>query len=161
MAKAAPTKAKPAGGAGIKIIANNRKARFEYHLMDMIEAGIALVGTEIKSLREGKISLGDAFAHIDRDGQAWLQDAHIAPYSHGNRTNHDPLRPRKLLLHRHEIRKLHQRVREKGLTLVPTRLYFKGGRVKVEIALAKGKKLYDKRESIKQRDTQRDARRLQ
>ena len=159
---AAKSAAKPLSGSGddapIKIIVDNRKARFLYHLLERHEAGLALKGTEVKRLRDGKISLGDAYCHIDSQGEAWLTDAHISAYTHGNRTNHDPLRPRKLLMHKHEIFKLNQKVREKGLTLVPTKLYFKKGRVKVEIALAKGKKLYDKREAIKTRDSQREAR---
>ena len=139
-----------------KTIADNRKARFNYTLMDTIEAGIALVGTEVKSLREGKLNLGDAYCIIDRKGEVFLKDAHISPYSHGTHTNHEPLRARKLLLNKNEIRRLQQRIREKGLTLVPVRVYFKGGRVKVAIALAKGKKQYDKRDAIKERDTARE-----
>lgn len=148
----------PATGAPVKQIVVNRKARFQYELLDRVEAGIALKGTEVKSLRNGKISLGDAYCRIDRAGEVWLHDAHISPYTHAGHDNHDPLRTRKLLLHKPEIRRLHQRVREKGLTLVPTRLYFKHGRVKVEIALARGKALYDKRDTIKKRDQQREAR---
>ena len=160
MAKPARSAAKPSSidesSQPIKIIVNNRKARFLYHLLERHEAGLVLKGTEVKSLRDGKISLGDAYCHIDSDGEAWLADAHISPYSHANRTNHDPLRRRKLLMHKHEIFKLHQKVREKGLTLVPTKLYFKKGRVKVEIALAKGKKLYDKRSAIREREVRRE-----
>ncbi len=143
----------------VKQIANNRKARFEYELLDRFEAGIVLLGTEVKSLREGKITLGDAYCAIDRNGEVYLRDAHISPYSHGTHTNHDPLRPRKLLLNRKEIRRLAQRIREKGLTVVPTRMYFKRGKAKVEIALAKGKKQYDKRARIKDRDQQRESER--
>ena len=145
--------------APVKQIANNRKARFEYELLDRFEAGIVLLGTEVKSLREGKITLGDAYCAIDRGGEVYLRDAHISPYSHGTHGNHDPLRPRKLLLNSKEIRRLAQRIREKGLTVVPTRMYFKRGLVKVEIALAKGKKQYDKRERIKDRDQQRESER--
>lgn len=145
--------------APVKQIANNRKARFEYELLDRFEAGIVLLGTEVKSLREGKITLGDAYCAIDRKGEVYLRDAHISPYSHGTHTNHDPLRPRKLLLNRKEIRRLAQRIREKGLTVVPTRMYFKRGIAKVEIALAKGKKQYDKRARIKDRDQQRESER--
>ncbi len=143
----------------IKQIANNRRARFEYELLDRFEAGIVLLGTEVKSLREGKVTLGDAYCAIDREGEVYLRDAHISPYSHGTHTNHDPLRPRKLLLNRKEIRRLAQRIREKGLTVVPTRMYFKRGKAKVEIALAKGKKQYDKRKRIKDRDQQRESER--
>lgn len=145
--------------APVKQIANNRKAHFEYELLDRFEAGIVLLGTEVKSLREGKVTLGDAYCAIDRKGEVYLRDAHISPYSHGTHTNHDPLRPRKLLLNRKEIRRLAQRIREKGLTVVPTRMYFKRGIAKVEIALAKGKKQYDKRARIKDRDQQRESER--
>jgi len=142
-----------------KQIADNRKARFEYELLERFEAGLALVGTEVKSLRDGKLNLGDSYCVIERDGQVYLKDAHISAYTHGTHTNHDPLRTRKLLLNRKEIRRLQQRVREKGLTLIPTRVYFKNGWVKVEIALAKGRKKYDKREKIKERDTTRETER--
>jgi SsrA-binding protein len=145
--------------APVKLIAANRRARFEYELLDRYEAGIVLTGTEVKSLREGKLNLGDSYCVIDRRGEVFLQDAHISVYAQGTHGNHEPLRPRKLLLNRNEIRKLQQRVREKGLTLVPTRMYFKKGRAKVEIALAKGKKQYDKREKIKERDTTRETQR--
>jgi len=155
------TMAKDAHKAGdaTKLIADNRKARFDYHLEDRVETGIILVGTEVKSLRQGKLNLTDAYCLVTK-GEMWIVDANISPYSHGTHANHDPVRRRKLLLHKHEIYKLQQRVREKGLTLIPTRVYFKKGLVKVEIALAKGKKQFDKRESIKQRDTQRDLRRV-
>jgi SsrA-binding protein len=139
-----------------KLIADNRKARFNYTLLETFEAGIVLTGTEVKSLRAGKLNLGDSYCTIERDGEVYLADAHISPYSHGTHGNHEPLRRRKLLLNRTEIRRLQQRVREKGLTVVPTRVYFKHGWVKVEIALARGKKQYDKREAIKARDTARD-----
>ena len=145
--------------AGTKLIADNRRARFEYELLERFEAGIVLQGTEVKSLREGKLNLGDSYCVIERDGEVYLQDAHITPYSHGTHTNHDPLRKRKLLLNRVEIRRLTQRVREKGLTLIPTRVYLKKGWVKVEIALAKGRKKYDKREKIKERDVERETQR--
>ena len=146
-------------GGGTKLISDNRKARFQYELLDKFEAGVMLTGTEVKSLRDGKLSLTESYCKVDHQGEVYLMDAHIAPYGHGNRTNHDPLRPRKLLLHKLEINRLIGKVREKGLTLVPTKVYFKGGRVKVEIALAKGKKIHDKREAIKKRDQDRDARR--
>ena len=146
-------------GGGTKLVSDNRKARFQYELLDKYEAGLMLQGTEVKSLRDGKLSLSEAYCKIDGLGEVYLIDAHIAPYGHGNRTNHDPLRPRKLLLHKQEITRLIGKVREKGLTLVPTKVYFKGGKAKIEIALAKGKKIHDKRESIKKRDQERDTRR--
>ena len=145
--------------AAIKIIADNRKARFNYELLERTEAGIVLTGTEVKSLREGKLNLGDSYCLIERTGEAFLVDAHISPYTAGNRFNVDPLRRRKLLLHKKEIQKLDIKVKERGLTLVPTRVYFKQGRVKVEIAIARGKKVHDKRESIQARDVHREARR--
>lgn len=151
-------KTKPAKLPG-KLIADNRKARFNYELSDHLEAGVVLEGTEVKSLREGKLNLGDAYCVIDKQGEVFLHDAHISAYSHGNHANHNPLRKRKLLLHQLEILRLGIKVREKGLTLIPTRVYFNRGRVKVEIALAKGKKLHDKRQVIRERDQQREARR--
>ena len=147
------------GGEPTKLIADNRKARFDYHLEHRVETGIVLVGTEVKSLRQGKLNLTDAYCLISK-GELWLVDANIAQYSHGTHANHDPVRRRKLLMHKPEIMKLLQRTREKGLTLIPTRVYFKKGLVKVEIALAKGKKQFDKREQIKARDTERDLRRV-
>jgi SsrA-binding protein len=137
-----------------KLIADNRKARHEFELLDRFEAGIVLTGTEVKSLRAGRAVLGQAYADV-RDGEAWLQGAEIAVYDQGNRANHDPMRPRKLLLHRREIDRLYGQIREKGLTLVPTRLYFKDGRVKVELALARGKNTYDKRRTLADRDAKR------
>lgn len=137
-----------------KLITDNRKARHEYELLDRVEAGIVLTGTEVKSLREGRATLAQAYADV-RDGEAWLQGAEIAVYDQGNRANHEPTRPRKLLLHRREIDRLYGQVREKGLTLVPTRLYFKDGRVKVELALARGKNTYDKRRALADRDAKR------
>ena len=137
-----------------KLITDNRKARHEYELLDRVEAGIVLTGTEVKSLREGRATLAQAYADV-RDGEAWLQGAEIAVYDQGNRANHEPTRPRKLLLHRREIDRLYGQVREKGLTLVPTRLYFKDGRVKVELALARGKNTYDKRRTLADRDAKR------
>jgi SsrA-binding protein len=139
----------------IKVVATNRKASHEYFLLERYEAGIALQGSEIKSIRSGQISLAEAFVQVDGH-QAWLMDAHIAPYEQANRYNHEPRRPRKLLLHRSEIRRLWNDVRQKGATIVPVRVYLKGGRAKVEIALAKGKKLYDKREAIAKRDAERE-----
>lgn len=142
-----------------KLIADNRRARFEYELLERFEAGIVLQGTEVKSLRAGKLNLGDSYCVIERDGDVYLKDAHISPYSHGTHGNHDPLRTRKLLLNRNEIRRLAQRVREKGLTLIPTRVYLRNGWVKVEIALARGRRKYDKRERIKERDAARETQR--
>jgi SsrA-binding protein len=135
-------------------LVENRRARHDYFIEETVEAGIALRGTEVKSLRAGQGSLREAYARIDR-GEAWLLGMHIPPYAQGNRWNHDPLRPRKLLLHRREIEGLLLTVRQKGYTLVPLRLYLKGGRVKVELGLARGKHSYDKRESIAARDAAR------
>ena len=144
---------------GIKIVATNRKAKFEYFLFEKLEAGISLHGSEIKSIRAGQISLAEAHVQIN-EREAWLMDVHIAPYEQsGKFFNHEPRRPRKLLLHSNEIRKLWEGVRQKGVTIVPTRMYLKEGRAKVEIAVAKGKKLYDKRDAIAKRDAERDQRR--
>ena len=137
-----------------KLIVDNRRARHDYHLLDRVEAGLVLTGTEVKSLRAGRAVLGQAYADV-RDGEAWLHGAEIAVYDQGNRANHDPTRPRKLLLHRREIDRLYGQVREKGLTLVPTRLYFKDGRVKIELALARGKDTVDKRRTLVDRDAKR------
>ncbi|MEA3338052.1 MAG: SsrA-binding protein SmpB [Chloroflexota bacterium] len=144
---------------GIKVIATNRKARYDYHINDTIEAGIVLTGTEIKSIRAGRVNLRDSFAQI-RSGEAWLVGAHIAPYAHGNRENHEPRRDRKLLLHRREINKMAGRIQEKGWTLIPLRLYLKDGRAKVELGLAHGKRQYDKRQTIAKRDIDREMRRV-
>ena len=140
--------------AGEKLIVDNRRARHEYHLADRVEAGVVLSGTEVKSLRGGQATLQHAYAEV-RDGEAWLVGLHIPEYGAGNRSNHDPDRPRKLLLHRREIDRLYGQVREKGFTLVPTRLYFKDGRVKAEIALARGKEVRDKRRAIADREAKR------
>ena len=139
---------------GEKLIADNRRARHDYHLGDRVEAGVMLTGTEVKSLREGKTSLQRAYADV-HDGEAWLVGVHIPEYVQGNRANHDPDRERKLLLHRREIDRLYGQVKEKGVTLVPTRMYFKDGRVKVEIAVGRGKELHDKRRDIAARDAKR------
>jgi SsrA-binding protein len=139
---------------GEKLIVDNRRARHDFHLTDRVEAGVALAGTEVKALREGKATLQQAYAEV-RDGEAWLLGLHIPEYVQANRANHEPDRPRKLLLHRREIDRLYGQVREKGFTLVPTRLYWKDGRVKAEIALARGKELRDKRRSIADRDAKR------
>ena len=144
--------------AATKLITQNRKARHDYLIEDTFEAGVVLVGTEVKSCRNGKVSLTDAYATVT-DGEAWLLQAHIAPYSHGNRSNHDPLRPRKLLLHRGEIEKLHAAIAQEGRTLVPLRMYFKHGLAKAEIAIARGKRTYDKRQSVAKRDAQRQMQR--
>jgi SsrA-binding protein len=138
----------------VKLIADNRKARHEYELLERYEAGLALTGTEVKSLRDGGASLQQAYADV-RDGEVWLIGAHIAEYGQGNVHNHEPDRDRKLLLHRREIDSLFGKVRERGLTLVPTRLYFKDGKVKVEVALARGKERRDKRRDIAKRDADR------
>ena len=140
---------------GRKTIAQNRKARHDYAILDTYEAGVALVGTEVKSLRLGRASLVDSFATID-DGEVWLQGVHIAEYAQGTWTNHAPRRKRKLLLHKAEIERLEQRTKESGLTLVPLQLYFSGSHVKVELALARGKRSYDKRQDLAKRDAQRE-----
>ena len=143
-----------------KIVAENRKARFDYHIEDTFEAGIALQGTEVKGLRSGQGSIAESYAEI-RDGQVWLVNANIPEFSHGNRFNHEPKRPRKLLLHAREINRLFGAVERKGMTLVPLSVYFNGtGRAKVELALAKGKQAHDKRQSMKDRDWQRDKARI-
>ncbi len=139
---------------GGKIIMDNRKARHEYNYLETLEAGIELRGTEVKSLRAGKGNLNDAFARIE-NGECWLYNLHISPYDFGNRNNHEETRERRLLLHKREIRKLYGKLKEKGLTLIPARLYFVGNLVKVELALAQGKKLYDKREAAANRDAKR------
>lgn len=138
-----------------KLITSNRQARHEYFIEETFEAGIALVGTEVKSLRQGRGNLKDSFGRIE-NGEVFLHHMHITPYDFGNRFNHDPLRPRKLLLHASEIRRLIGKTREKGYTLVPLKLYFRRGKVKVELGLAKGKKLYDKRSDIAERDARRE-----
>ena len=141
--------------APIKIIAQNKMARINYEISDTFEAGIVLVGTEVKSLRDGRANLKDSYAQV-RDGEVYLHDLHISPYTFGNRYNHDPLRTRKLLLHKREIKRLYGRAKEKGFSLIPTKMYFKNGKIKVEIGLGRGKKLYDKREDLKRREDQRD-----
>jgi SsrA-binding protein len=141
----------------IKILSDNRKASHNYHLSDRMEAGLVLAGTEVKAAKTGKIQLQDAYAEVS-EGEAWLFNAHISQYSHGNRENHDVVRKRKLLLHRAEIDKLQAKTREKGLTVIPTKLYLKGGRIKCELAIGKGKKLHDKRESEREREANAEAR---
>ena len=142
----------------MKIVSNNKKAYHDYFILDTYEAGIELKGTEIKSVRKGSANLKDAFISIKND-EAFIENMHIAPYEQGNRFNHDPLRTRKLLLHKKEIRKLQKEVKENGLTIIPTKLYFNTSKAKVEIALAKGKKLYDKRQDLKAKDAKRDVER--
>ena len=143
---------------GEKLIVDNRRARHDYQLLDRVEAGLVLTGTEVKSLREGRAQIRQAYADV-RGNEAWLVGLHIAVYDQGNIANHDPDRDRKLLLHQREIETLNAQVREKGLTIVPTRLYFKDGRAKVELALAKGKDLHDKRRDISKRDAERQIQR--
>ena len=138
-----------------KLICQNKKAWHNYFIEDKYQAGISLLGTEVKSLREGRANLGNSYGKI-KDGEIFLVDAHISPYTHGNRFNPDPLRTRKLLLHKKEIRRLIGKIQEKGFTLIPLRLYFSNGKAKVELGLAKGKKLFDKRETIKRKTMERD-----
>ena len=139
----------------IKIIAENRRARHDYFILETYEAGIALTGTEVKSLRAGKVNLRDSYGFI-KDGEMYLEGAHISPYDHGNRYNQDPVRARKLLLHKRQILKLFGQVKQEGLTLVPLKLYFVRGKVKVDLALCKGKKLYDKRDAAAAKDARRE-----
>ncbi len=146
------------GDMGVKVVATNRKARFNYHLFDTFEAGIVLRGSEIKSIRAGQISLAEAYIRIEQD-EAWLINAHIATYDPASRLNHDPLRHRKLLLRKREITNLWNGVRKKGMTIIPLKVYLKYGLAKVEIALARGKKQYDKRAAIAKRDVERDVQR--
>ncbi len=146
-------------GEGKKTIARNKKALHEYHVIEQLEAGIVLTGPEVKSIRAGKVSLAEAFARVD-NGEVWLYDMHVSPYDPASRWNADPTRPRKLLLKNKEIRRLIGATKEKGLTLVPLDLYLSGGYVKVGLALARGKKLYDKREDIKRKDAKREIERV-
>jgi SsrA-binding protein len=139
----------------VKVVATNRKARHEYFLLETFEAGMELKGTEIKSIRAGQVSLAEAYVQVDGQ-QAWLMEAHVAPYEQASHFNHEPRRPRRLLLHRSEIKQLWDTVRQKGVTIIPLRVYLKDGRAKLEIALAKGKKLYDKRATIAERDSKRE-----
>ncbi len=138
-------------------LADNRKAGYDFHLLEHFEAGVALLGTEVKAIREGRINLRDSFCRLER-GEAYLLNAHVGQYSHGGYASHDPMRPRKLLLRREELNKLLGKTAERGLTVVPLRMYLKNGRVKVEIALAKGKKTFDKRETIRRREAERETR---
>lgn len=138
-------------------IAENRKARHDYHILEQFEAGVVLLGTEVKSIREGGVNLRDSYARLDK-GEVWLLNVHISSYSHEGSAHHEERRQRKLLLHRHEIRKLTGKVAEKGLTLVPLEMYFKNGRVKVSLALARGKQLHDKRETLRRKEVERETR---
>ena len=140
----------------VKVVATNRKAGFEYFLLEKFEAGLSLRGSEIKSVRAGQVSLAESYVDIENGRDAWLVEAHIAPYEQANRNNHDPKRKRRLLLHRKQIRELWNAVRMKGMTIVPTQVYIKDGRAKIEIALARGKKAYDKRAVIAKRDQARE-----
>lgn len=160
MAKNTPNPSPTKKSSGQKTIADNRYARFQYEILETFEAGLELLGTEVKSIRAGRVNLRDGFATI-RNGEVWLHNAHISPYNHsGNYFNHDPLRPRKLLLHRDEIRKLVGKIEQKGLTLVPLKLYFKSGWIKLSLGLGRGKKLHDKRESLKRKDDERQMARV-
>ncbi|EHQ92192.1 SsrA-binding protein SmpB [Desulfosporosinus youngiae] len=143
----------PSGG--IKVISENRKAFHDYYIEDRVEAGIILTGTEIKSIRNGRVNLKDSYARLD-NGEVWVHQMHISPYEQGNRFNHDPLRPRKLLLHRSEINKLIGKIQQQGLTLIPIKIYLKKGMAKVELAVGQGKKNYDKRQALAEREGKRD-----
>lgn len=157
---AAPTNATNAAGAGdVQPIAENRKARHEYHVFDTYEAGLVLLGTEVKAIREGRVNLRDAYGRLEA-GEVFLHNLHVSPYSHRGYAEHEPLRRRKLLLNRREIRKLSGKLVERGFTLVPVRMYFRKGRVKVTVGVARGKRAYDKRESIKRRQLDRETRAL-
>jgi SsrA-binding protein len=145
------------GEAAQRMVADNRKALHDYHVLDTWEAGVVLLGTEVKAIREGRVNLRDSFARVEK-GEVWLLNVHISPYSHTGYARHDERRQRKLLLHDHEIRKLAGRVAERGLTLVPLRMHFKHGRVKVQLALVKGKQAHDKREAIRRREIERETR---
>lgn len=163
MAKQTPAKKQQTEAAtthvAIKVISVNRQAYHDYFVEETVEAGISLVGTEVKSIREGRVNLRGSYA-MARNGELWLENAHIAVYEHGNLYNHDPMRNRKLLLHRREINQLMSKIATKGLTLIPLKLYLKGGRVKIELGLCRGKKLYDKREVIAERDAKREIERI-
>ncbi len=148
---------KPAAAGSTKLLADNRKAGYDYEFLDTWEAGVVLLGTEVKAIREGKVNLRDSYARVE-GSEVWMYNVHVSPYSHRGYASHEPLRRRKLLLNRAEIRKLIGRTVERGLTLVPTRMYLKNGRVKVTLALARGKKAHDKRESIRKRESDREAR---
>lgn len=138
-----------------RVVANNRRARHEYEILETFEAGLVLRGTEVKSLRDGQVNFKDSYATV-RNGEAWLRGCHISPYSHGTDANHQPERDRKLLLHKREITRIVGKTAEKGLTVVPLKIYFKGGRIKIEVGLARGKKLHDKRATLRERETRRE-----
>ena len=144
--------------SGEKIIAQNKVARLNYFIDETYEAGIVLVGTEVKSIRDGRVNLKDSYAVV-KNGEVWVHELHVSPYTHGNRANHDPLRTRKLLLHNREINKLYGKSRERGLALIPLKMYWKNGKVKLEIGIGHGKKLYDKREDMKLKDDRREMQR--
>ena len=148
-------KTKPAAESGIRLVCQNKKARHDYHIVETIEAGMVLLGTEVKSLREGRANLKDAYARVKK-GEVYLYGLHISPYTHASYNNHEPERVRKLLLHASEIKKLLGKTQERGFALIPLKVYFNKGRAKVELALAQGKKLYDKRESIKRKEEARE-----
>lgn len=154
-----PTPAAKDGKPFLKVVADNRRARHDYDILEVYEAGIELSGTEVKSMRMGKANLADAFARVEQ-GELWLYNCNISPYDHGNRFNHEPTRKRRLLMHRREILKLKSKMQEKGLTLVPLKLFFKGNWAKLDLALAKGRQLYDKRESIAKKENKRQMERL-
>jgi len=143
------------GEGGIKVLGVNRKARFNYSIDETFECGLSLVGTEVKSIKDGRLSFADSYATVQND-ELWLVDFHVTPYAYGNRVNHDPLRRRKLLVHRKEIKRLKRLIDEKGLTLIPLKFYLKRGIVKCELGIAKGKKLFDKRDDIRKRDQKRE-----
>ncbi len=153
------SKAKQSAPSSATPSVDNRRARFEYHILESVEAGVVLTGTEIKSVRQGGVSLNEAYARL-REGEMWLVNMHVPPYKEGSFSNHEPRRPRKLLLHREQIARLGSRAAEKGLTIVPLRLYFTRGKVKLEIGLAKGKKIWDKRRATAERDAKRDLARV-
>ncbi|HEY9773207.1 MAG TPA: SsrA-binding protein SmpB [Planktothrix sp.] len=159
---AKPTGSQPSktdGKPTIKVVADNRRARHEYDILETFEAGIELAGTEVKSIRMGRANLSDSFARVEK-GQLWLYNCNISPYDFGNRFNHEPLRKRRLLMHKREIQKLKSKIQEKGLTLVPLKMFFKGNWAKIDLALAKGRQLYDKREAIAKKETRRQVERI-
>lgn len=147
------------GRTGDRVITTNRRAFHEYFVVDTIEAGLVLTGTEIKSIRAGKVTISEAYARIE-DGELWLVGSHVSPYSHGNRSNHDPDRPRKLLVHKRQLRELRASTEQKGMTIVPLRLALRNGRAKVDLGVARGKKLYDKRDAAADRQSRRDVERI-
>jgi SsrA-binding protein len=153
--KASPTVPKGSARRGNRVVTSNRRAYHDYHILETVEAGIVLTGTEIKSIRDGKVNIAEAYARVE-NGELWLIGSHVAPYTHGNRANHDPDRPRKLLVHRRELNRLREAVEQRGLTLVPLRLHLTEGLAKVDVGVARGKKLYDKRATEAERQSRRD-----